>query len=352
MGGAEKLALGLHQRYLERNHDSFLISLAGEESGWTGKGVFSLGFSTSYDPFILPSLLDLKDELDLSKAEVIHAHLFPSQLITGLLREAIPLRARLVTTEHSTANRRRGTFIGRWIDTWFYQQFSGIICVSQAAASELAEWIPEISGKLEVVFNGIDLSEFGGEPPLRCADRKTILSVGRLTEAKNYRTAIEAFSLLRSRSSLDLQYCIAGGGTLETVLKKHALELGLSDSVKFLGEVSNISSLMKQADVFFMPSSREGFGIAALEAMASGLPVVTSNLPGIGDVVGRDQHCGILVDPGSPSGMAEALLRLLEDDMLSWKMGFNGPERASTFSIEITTDKYLELYENILKKEH
>jgi len=351
MGGAEKLALGLHQRYLERDHDSVLISLAGEKNGWMDKHVFSLGFSTPYNPFVLPCLRDLKDEFDLNRAEIIHAHLFPAQLITGLLRESMPIGTQFVTTEHSTANRRRGKFIGRLIDRWFYKQFSGIICVSNGAASELAGWIPEVSGKLEVIFNGIDLSEFTGVISPQFTDRKNILSVGRLTEAKNYHTAIEAFSLLRSRSDLDLQYCIAGGGTLETVLKKHALKLGVSDSVKFLGEVNDIPSLMKQADVFFMPSSREGFGIAAVEAMASGLPVVASNLPGIGDVIGRDQHCGILVDPASPSEMAEALLRLLEDDMLSWEMGSNGSERAGTFSIEITVEKYLELYEKILKRQ-
>ncbi|NOQ21449.1 MAG: glycosyltransferase [Candidatus Aegiribacteria sp.] len=351
MGGAEKQALGLHQRYLERNHDSILISLAGEERGWTGRGVFSLGFSTPYNPFILPSLFDMKDELDLREADIIHAHLFPSQLITGLLLEAMPLRARFVTTEHSTANRRRGASAGRLIDRWFYQRFCRIICVSQAAAFELAEWIPEVSDKLEVVFNGIDLSEFSRKSSSRYTNRKTILSVGRLTEAKNYHAAIEAFSLLRTRSTLGLQYCIAGGGKLESVLKNHALELGVSGSVKFLGEISDISSLMKQADVFFMPSSREGFGIAAVEAMASGLPVVASSLPGIGDVVGRDQHCGILVDPGSPSEMAEALQCLLENDILSWRMGSSALKRAGTFSIEITTDKYLALYENILKRE-
>ena len=175
--------------------------------------------------------------------------------------------------------------------------------------------------------------------------------MGRLTEAKNYHTAIEAFSLLCVRSNLDLQYCIAGGGKLESALKNRAVELGISDRVRFPGEVRDISSLMKQADVFFMPSSREGFGIAAVEAMASGLPIVASSLPGIGDVVGQDQHCGILVDPSSPSEMAEALLRLLEDDMLSWKMGSNGSERAGTFSIENTVEKYLELYEKILKRE-
>lgn len=352
MGGAEKLVLGLHQRYLERDHASILISLAGEERGWKGRGVFSLGFSTPYNPFVLPSLFDLKDELDLSDAEIIHAHLFPSQFITGLLMEAIPLRARFVTTEHSTANRRRGTLIGKLIDRWFYKQFNGIICVSNAAASELASWIPEVSGKLEVIFNGIDLNEFSGKPPAKYTDRKTILSVGRLTEAKNYHVAIEAFSLMLTKSSLDLQYCIAGGGKLETMLKNHAVELGVSDRVRFLGEVSNISTLMKHADVFFIPSSREGFGIAAVEAMASGLPVVASNLPGIGDVVGRDQHCGILVDPGSPPEMAEALQCLLENDMLSWRMGSSALKRAGSFSIETTTEKYLDLYESILKREY
>ena len=352
MGGAEKLALGLHQRYLKRDHESTLISLAGDERGWTDKGVFSLGFGTPYNPFVLPALLDLKNELDLNKAQIIHAHLFPSQLITGLIREALPMGAQLITTEHSTANRRRGKLLGSLIDRWFYKQFSAIICVSNAAASELAQWIPEASGKLEVIFNGIDLSEFNGKHPPRYTDRKTILSVGRLTEAKNYHAAIEAFSLLRNRSQFDLEYCIAGAGNLESALKNHALELGVSGSVRFLGEVSDISTLMKRADVFFMPSTREGFGLAAVEAMASGLPVVASNLPGIGDVVGRDQHCGILVDPDSPSEMAEALSCLLENDMLSWRMGSSAFKRAGTFSIKITTEKYLELYESILKKAH
>lgn len=348
MGGAEKLALGLHHQFLSRNHDSTLISLAGEESGLVGKGIFSLGFSTPYDPFILPSLFDLKDELDLSKADIIHAHLFPSQLITGLLMEAMPFRARLVTTEHSTANRRRDTPAGRLIDRWFYRRFCRIICVSHAAAAQLADWIPEISSKLEVIFNGIDIDQFIGESLPGYTDTKTILSVGRLTEAKNYSTAIEAFSLLCSKNDSDLLYCIAGAGKLESALKNQAIQLGVSERVRFLGEVSDISALMKNADVFFMPSSREGFGIAAVEAMASGLPVVASNLPGIGDVVGRHQQCGILVDPGSPLEMAEALLRLLEDDMLSLRMGSFGSERAAAFSIEITTDKYLGLYENIL----
>ncbi len=348
MGGAEKLALGLHQRYLERAHDSYLISLAGEESGWIDNGVFSLGFSTPYDPFILPSLFDLKDELDLSKSDIIHAHLFPSQIITGLLTEAMFLRGHLVTTEHSTANRRRGTLIGSRIDSWFYQRFCRIICVSHAVAAQLADWIPEVSGKLEVIFNGIDIGEFSGKSPSEYTGRKTILSVGRLEEAKNYSTAIEAFSLLCSKSDSDLLYCIAGAGKLESALKKQATQLGVSERVIFLGEISDISALMKSADVFFMPSSREGFGIAAVEAMASGLPVVASNLPGIGDVVGRHQQCGILVDPGSPSEMAEALQQLLEDDILSRRMGSFGSERAAAFSIEITTDRYLGLYENIL----
>ncbi|MEN8209043.1 MAG: glycosyltransferase family 4 protein [Candidatus Fermentibacteria bacterium] len=352
MGGAEKLALGLHQRYLERNHESILISLAGEERGWTNEGVFSLGYGSSYNPFILPALLDLKDELDLRGAEIIHTHLFPAQLLTGLLRELIPLKAQLVTTEHSTANRRRGRFLGRLIDRWFYKRFSRIICVSNGAASGLASWIPELSAKQEVIFNGIDLAEFSGKPLPRFTDRQIILSVGRLTEAKNYHTAIEAFSLLCARSDFDLEYRIAGEGKLETMLKNHALELGVSDRVRFLGEVSDIPSLMKRADVFFMPSSREGFGIAALEAMASGLPVVASSLPGISDVIGRDQHCGILVDHSSPSEMAEALRCLLVNEMMSWRMVSSALKRAGKFSIEITTDNYLEIYESALNQAH
>ena len=118
--------------------------------------------------------------------------------------------------------------------------------------------------------------------------------------------------------------------------------------MKFLGDVSNINALLNRADIFFMPSLREGFGIAAVEAMASGLPVVASDIPGIGDVVGRDGRCGTLVNPHSPGEMAEALANLINNRDNARKMGLLGLKRAALYDIENTVDNYLRLYSELL----
>lgn len=346
-GGAEKLAMALHRRYLHLGHDSVLLSLAGEDRGWTGRGVYSLGLCSPYHPYALPAMLDLTGSADPADFDVVHSHLFPSQLVVAALSESVPLGGSLLTTEHSTSNRRRSTLTGKMADRWHYRRYRKIVCVSEAAAAELCRWLPEFSDRMEVVHNGIDLDAFASTGPERESGTVTILSVGRLTEAKNYRRAIEAFALLLSRSGEDLFYLIAGGGALERPLRSHASTLGVSDRVRFLGEVDDVPGLMRKADVFFMPSSREGFGLAAVEAMASGLPVVASGLPGIGDVVGDDRSCGILADPKSAEQMADGLLELVENGFLRGKMAEAGKERAKSFSIENTAERYLQLYRSV-----
>lgn len=346
-GGAEKLVMGLHRRYLQLGHDSVLLALAGSERGWTDRGVYSPGLGSPYCPMALTSLLDLRGPADPSSFDVVHSHLFPSQLVVAALSESVPLGGSLVTTEHSTSNRRRSSLPGKLVDRWTYRRYGRIVCVSPAAAAELCRWLPELEGRIEVVHNGIDLDAFSAVRPERESGTVTVLSVGRLTEAKNYHRAIEAFSLLMSRCEEDLYYLIAGGGGLEKSLRSHAAALGVSDRVRFLGEVDDVPALMRRADVFFMPSSREGFGLAAVEAMASGLPVVASRLPGIGDVVGDDGSCGILADPGSAEQMADGLLELVQNGFLRQKKAEAGRKRAEFFSIEKTAERYLRLYRSV-----
>ncbi len=347
-GGAERLALNLHRGYLNRGERSVLVFLAGSEYGWSGEGIFSLGLSSPYDPRALSRLAGLPEEAFLEHADIIHSHLFPSQLTVSLVREGKPLNGRLITTEHSTSNRRRGTIYGRLTDRLFYPSYDRIVCVSDGAAVELEYWIPDVSDRLAVISNGIDLSEFKAAGIFKGKDSLVILSVGRLTAAKNYHASIKAFSILQGSCRTELKYVIAGSGNLESELKELAAELGVSSNMEFPGDVRDIPALMQGADIFFMPSTREGFGIAAVEAMASGLPVVASDVPGIGDVVGRDGSCGTLVNPNSPAEMAEALSNLINNQDSARKMGLCGLERASLFNIESTINEYLRLYRKVL----
>jgi glycosyltransferase involved in cell wall biosynthesis len=350
IGGAEKLVMALHLGYLNRGEDSTVISLTGTGSGWSEEGLYSLGLSSPYDPRAVARLKTEAAETGMIGADIIHSHLFPTQFYTAVLKKVSRTDCLYITTEHSTRNRRRGTFTGRLIDRWQYSVYDRIFCVSRGAEEELCRWIPEVADRTEVIYNGIDLKQFSVSRISRSVPPFTIVSIGSLREKKNYTKAIEAFSILRERVPFEVKYTIAGEGILLKALKEQVEGLGLESDVKFLGHVENVVELLNDSDIFFMPSSSEGFGIAAVEAMASGLPVVASDIPGIGEVVGSDECCGLLVSPDSPNQMADALQSLLQNRNNAFKMGTGGLERAANFSIERTVDEHLRAYRDALNE--
>ncbi len=349
-GGAEKLVMDLHLGYRNHGHTSKVISLTGGVAGWSEDGIYSLGVSTPYDPRVVKRLHAAARETGIFSADLIHAHLFPAQFHVALLREIFRPDCPFITTEHSTLNRRRNTLSGKMIDRWHYSGYDRIICVSRGAEEALCRWIPELADRTCVIYNGIDLKRFAVSRVFRSEPPFTVVSVGSLRDKKNYTAALRAFSILRNRIHFDVKYRIGGEGVLEDSLRNEAGILDLGSSIEFLGHVDDVAELLQDSDVFFMPSSSEGFGLAAVEAMASGLPVVASDIPGIGEIIGRNEGCGLLINPDSPEQMADALQNLLENRENAFRMGSDGLKRSAMFSIENTVIKHLSLYRSILEK--
>ena len=347
-GGAENLVLQLHNRYLNEGHHSRVLVLAG--TGAAREGVHYIRRGSPYNVLLPRQLERLPKEYDPAQFQILHAHLFPCQFWMSRWGRRLSPESAMVTTEHSTSNRRRKRPFMKHLDRSFYRRYSAIVCVSEGAAAAFRRWMPEVADRVEMIHNGIDLGMF----PFRDGSEKsrgtTVLSVGRLTEAKNYFRALESFSILsRQMGDTNLRYLIAGEGGLADGLRKTARDLGIGDSVEFLGNVEDVSALMREADVFFMPSTREGFGLAAVEAMASGAPVVASSSPGIAEVIGDDGSCGILVDPASPDDMARGLAQVISGNELAEELSISGRKRSESFSIDHTAENYLKLYEGLLR---
>ncbi len=163
---------------------------------------------------------------------------------------------------------------------------------------------------------GIDLNKFGnvvvqkdkkrnelGVPQDACL----ILSVGELNENKNHETVIRAISDMES-----VYYIIAGKGSLQEYLQSVIDELGIADRVKLLGYRNDIGELCEAADIYAMPSYREGLSVALMEAMASGLPCVVSRIRGNTDLI--DENGGALFDPYSIKDCKEALQKVLSSE--------------------------------------
>ncbi len=197
-----------------------------------------------------------------------------------------------------------------------------------------------------VVPYGVDLSQFS--PRERGSDDSLVVgSVGRLSPEKGLKYLLQAMALV-TREEPRVRVLLAGDGPERGALERLASRLGLT--VEFAGEVKHerVPDVLARMDVFAMPSTWEGFGVAALEAEAMEVPVVASNIHGIPDVV-EDSVSGILVPPKDVDALSRALLRLLRDAEERRRTGRAGRELvASRYSWTESTRRMEALYDELL----
>jgi len=229
-----------------------------------------------------------------------------------------------------------------------------IITISRAAESYLKEMGVE-KDKIEVIPIGVDASRFSPRvkpyTPVaeKIGDKKMILFVGRLTKYKGVERLLHAFSRLL-KDYKDVVLCIRGSGPEGQRLHQLESRLGLKGKVLWPSYIPNrdMPRLYAASNLFVLPSLIEPLGIAALEAMASGNPVVASRTGGLADLVEEDVN-GYLVSPGSVEALRGAMLRILEDKRLEERLG-RGSRRMveERFSWEVVAERSLSLYENLL----
>ncbi len=185
-------------------------------------------------------------------------------------------------------------------------------------------------GKIEVVSSGIDFSPFenvGQRDLLRrefgfLPDDFLVGIVAYLEDSKGHRYLIEAARMLKERTP-KIKIIIVGKGSLELALDKQARDLGVDDLVFFLGFRDDVPRILASLDAFVLSSEQEGLGSSILDAMASRLPVVATEVGGIPEVVIHNET-GFLVSPRSPRALAEAILSLYQDRDLARRFGERG----------------------------
>ena len=194
-----------------------------------------------------------------------------------------------------------------------------IFCDSEKVKMELKRLIRPTSDMVEVLYTGgLDLDQYG----LREAGKQETIkigSVGRLVEQKGYPYLVEVARLVSERVS-NVEFYIVGDGEEFNHLQNLIKKLDLSEKVKLLGFRSDIPSILSQWDIYVQPSLWEGLCITVVEAIASGLPVVATNVGGIPESV-VDGHNGFLVPPRNPELLADRILKLIENPELRAVMG-------------------------------
>lgn len=343
IGGAEVLLKDLVPRLQQRGIDLSMILLNSTgsqlECELENMGVCFLSTvqANLYSPMHM-----LRLSRQLQHFDVIHVHLFPAQLWVAIARRLSKKRTVLITTEHNTYNRRRKALF-RPLDRWMYSQYCAIACISDATLSALIHWVPDLAGKATIIPNGINLERIttarvaSKSKSLLDDSRPVILSIGRLQPQKDHATTLHAITKIPNAHLV-----IVGVGEMRQQLEQLAFSLGITNRVHFLGQRQDIPELIKMADIYVQSSHFEGFGIATLEAMAGGLPVIASDVPGLNYVV---KGAGILFSPGDPDALAKAISSLLSSQEFRSKLSQAGMERAKKFSIDQTAKLYMDLYQ-------
>lgn len=348
-GGAETLLVKLIRHLKPMGYEQTLYVLNPTETPLL-REVDEMGIAVvrgpTKDVYRISQVTALVDHLRTNHYDLVHVHLFPAQLWAAIAAIISRVDVHLVTTEHSTCNRRRKAFF-RPLDAWMYHQYSRIVCVSVAARESLIEWLPFLKEKTVIAYNGVDWKQITTAPS---ADRSEFVGdssqpiamfTARFEPAKDHETLLKALVNVPH-----LRLLLVGDGAQRAEMEKLSQELGLDPRVRFLGRRSDVPALLNMVDLYIHSVHWEGFGLAVLEAMASGKAVVATRVPGLSEVVGE---AGLLYDPGDVRGLEQCILRLMDDPQLREQLGSAAKVRARKFGIDETARRYAMIYDAVLR---
>lgn len=170
-----------------------------------------------------------------------------------------------------------------------------------------------------------------------------LLTVGRLTLQKGHTVLLDAIAITNAKAHG--VFVFAGDGPQRKHLEIKAIDLGVSERVRFLGVRDDVNKLLLSSDIFVQPSLWEGLSLALLEALLAGLPVLATRVEGVVDVV-EDEQTALLVPPGDASGLAANIQRLVDDAGLRERLGSAGKRRAET---RYSVDRMCQAYEALMQ---
>jgi len=232
-----------------------------------------------------------------------------------------------------------------------YPKADSIVCVSVGIAEDLKKVI-NTNGNMKVIYNPIIVDKI-----YQLADEtvnnvwfsnpevSVIIAVGRLVPIKDYPTLLKAFKQVLKNQPARL--VILGSGPEKEKLEWLSSQMGLSESIAFMGFQKNPYKYIKKASVFVLSSLQEGFGNVIIEAMACGAPVVSTDCPvGPGEII-ENMKNGILVPVGDEKSMADAILKVLNDPVLAEKFSTAGRERAKFFSVAKSVGEYEKVFDEL-----
>ena len=346
-GGAERLLVDLLPKLNEGGKNKVeLLLLNGVETPFKKelmqKGIKIHSMSMTNDVYNPRKMFAVRRFFSSHQYDIIHTHNTACQLFVPLARLFASHDGVLLTTEHSSANRRRSHWWLQWLDKWMYSRYEFIVCIADKAKDNLVAYTGR-KDNIITINNGVDINRFV-HPIKDISGQKSFIvtMVAALRIEKDHETLLKALRLLPQNYRLR----IVGGGPHEVAdsVKSICHELGLDDRVEFMGLRQDIPEILEQSDINVLSSHWEGLSLSSIEGMASGRPFIASDVDGLREMVGS---AGILFPHGDDEELASKIQWLCEHPDEYREVATRCQDKARRYDISTTVNRYLDLYKRL-----
>jgi len=354
-GGSGAVATELGLALAQRGHEVHFVSYAQpfRLKGFSERVTFhevKIGAYPLFEhpPYSLALAVMLHEVAVKHHLDVIHAHYAIPHAMSAiearqLLGDKQPIA--VVTTLHGTDI----TLVGQdpsyhAITKYSIEHSDAVTAVSAYLRDETYRAFGCTTCGIEVIPNFVDLAEFRPREPGTCgqgAPEKTLMHISNMRPVKRLQDVVRIFAKVRER--LPARLVLVGDGPERAVAEREVDALGVGPNVRFLGKVEDVAQVLRWADLYLLPSDVESFGLSALEALATGVPVVGSNTGGLPEVVEHGVS-GFLAPPGDVAAMATGALELLGDGAKWQAASLAARARAGAFATERVVPMYEQFY--------
>jgi len=302
-----------------------------------------------YPPYTLALAAKMAEVADEAELDVLHAHYAIPHAICGYLacQIAKSTKLRMVTTLHGTDITLVGSDTSfRGLTTFGIEQSDGVTAVSEFLKRKTIE-VFSPRRAIRVIPNFVDTERYAPRPPSECRreryakkGERILVHISNFRPSKRVTDAVRVFAAVRREVPAVL--LMVGDGVERSQSREVAVELGVERYVRYLGQMDAVEDVLGCGDLFLLPSEHESFGLAALEAMSSGVPVIGTTAEGLPELI-RPGETGYLLAVGDVEGMSRRAIEILSDPQKR--------EAMAVASRRIAVEKYeassvIPLYEN------
>ncbi len=357
-GGSERLVLEIAKSIDRGRFTPFVATLEGgtlePEFAKHGISVLCMEKKPGVDLYLISKLARF---IRNTKIDIVNAHHF-SPFFYSYLASRVCSGVRLVHTEHTVNEFEQ--IPSKWV--WLFRSMMRTVDMNVGISRAISDRFMAVKGmssaKVHTIINGIDFDRFDG-----CGDAVSRKSLGipeegmvigmfaNFREQKNHRNLLDAFKLVLDEMP-GTSLILAGEGALLQDMKERATMLDICDNVHFLGPRLDVPRLYPLLDVYCLPSYYEGLPLTLLEAMACGICVIATDVPGNNEVVLHGEN-GLLIPSEDPSALAGAIIKVLRDRGLRYALSMAGKALVrQDYGIAEMMTKYELLFESILDGDH